>query len=81
MGDIMRLRANTIMDHIIHISEAPQKIKIAEKTLRNWRSQGIYPQLFIKIGGKVFIDLDEFENIIQAQKDRANDQRKRLNLD
>ena len=76
----MRSNTDTIMDHIVHISEAPQKIKIAEKTLRNWRSQGVYPQLFIKIGGKLFIDLNEFEAIIQTQKDKANDMRKRFNL-
>jgi len=60
-----------IMDKIVHISEAPKKIDFSEKTLRNWRSIGLYPQLFIKIGGKVFIDLGEYENIIRAQKKKA----------
>ncbi len=76
----MESNIKVILDNIIHISEAPQKIKIAEKTLRNWRSQGIYPQLFIKIGGKVFVDLDEFRNIIKAQKEKTIANAKRLGL-
>ena len=76
----MESNIRAIMDNIIHISKAPQKIQIAEKTLRNWRSQGIYPQLFIKIGGKVFIDLDEFENIIKTQKEKTIADAKRLGL-
>ena len=76
----MESNIKVILDNIIHISEAPQKIKIAEKTLRNWRSQGIYPQLFIKIGGKVFVDLDEFRNIIKVQKEKTIANAKRLGL-
>lgn len=67
--------------NLIPIKEAPEKLPFAEKTLRNWRSQGVYPQMFVKLGGKVFIDLDELDKIIQAQKDKAIEQAKRLNLD
>lgn len=76
----MEPNIKVILDNIVHISEAPKKIKIAEKTLRNWRSTGLYPQLFIKIGGKVFIDLGEFENIIKAQKEKTIANAKSLGL-
>jgi len=63
--------------NIVPIKDAPGRIPFAEKTLRNWKSQGVYPQLFIKVSGKVFIDLDEFDKIIQAEKDRATKNAKR----
>ena len=58
-------------ENLVPIPEASEKTLIAEKTLRNWRCQGRYPQLFVKIGGKVFIDLGEFKNIVQEQKKKA----------
>ncbi|QTA78827.1 Uncharacterized protein dnl_10670 [Desulfonema limicola] len=70
-----------ILENIIPISEAPGKISIAEKTLRNWRSQGIYPQLFIKLGGKVFVDLGELAKIVTLQKEEAVEKMKRLGLE
>ncbi|QTA78523.1 putative DNA binding domain-containing protein [Desulfonema limicola] len=70
-----------ILENIIPISEAPEKISIAEKTLRNWRSQGIYPQLFIKLGGKVFVDLSELAKIVTLQKEEAVEKMKRLGLE
>lgn len=54
----------TMIKDLIPIARAPEKIPIAEKTLRNWRCQGIYPQIFVKLGGKVFIDLGEFKRFI-----------------
>ena len=70
----------TVFDDLIPIGKAPEKIPIAVKTLRNWRSQGLYPQIFVKIGGKVFVDLGEFEMIIQKEKKATRDQVRRLRL-
>lgn len=70
-----------ILENIIPIAEAPGKISIAEKTLRNWRSQGLYPQLFIKLGGKVFVDLSELAKIVTLQKEEAVEKMKRLGLE
>jgi hypothetical protein len=49
----------------VTIKEAAKLVPVAEKTFRNWRSQGLYPNLFSKIGGKVLVDLLELENILQ----------------
>lgn len=69
-----------ILKNIVPIGEVPKRIPIAEKTLRNWRSSGLYPELFIKLGGKVFVDLGEFTRIINAQKTKAEKEARRLGL-
>jgi hypothetical protein len=76
----MQADTENILENIIPIAKAPEKLSIAEKTLRNWRSQGLYPQIFVKIGGKVFIDLGEFANIIVSQKEKSNVKARRLGL-
>lgn len=60
-----------MFDNIMPIADVPKKIPIAEKTLRNWRYQGKYPQLFLKLGGKVFVDLDELAKLIAEQQKKA----------
>lgn len=60
-----------MFENIIPIADVPDVIPIAEKTLRNWRYNGRYPQIFIKIGGKVFVDLKELAEIITAQQKKA----------
>jgi hypothetical protein len=78
---IYREEMMSTFENLIPISSAPEKVHIAEKTLRNWRCQGIYPQIFVKLGGKVFVDISEFEKIIQRQKDEAVEKSRRLGLD
>jgi hypothetical protein len=36
---------------------------LSQSTLRNWRSRGEHPELFIKIGGKVFIYGREWDRL------------------
>ena len=72
---------NRIFENMVHIAKAPDYIPIAEKTLRNWRSQGKYPQIFVKLGGKVFVDIQEFEKILVRQKEDAIEKARRYGLD
>ena len=60
-----------MFENIIPITEVPTKIPIAEKTLRNWRYKGVYPQIFVKLGGKVFVDLEELAKIVAVQQKKA----------
>jgi hypothetical protein len=60
-----------MFENIIPIAQVPTKISIAEKTLRNWRYKGMYPQIFVKLGGKVFVDLDELAKIKTTQQEKA----------
>ena len=77
------MQANTeeILKNLVPISEAPSKISIAEKTLRNWRAKGMYGRLFIKLGGKVFVDLSELARIVEMQKEKARTDVRRLGLE
>jgi len=77
----MQANGKDILKNLVPISEAPNRVSIAEKTLRNWRAKGMYPCLFIKLGGKVFVDLGEFEKIIEFQKKNALEQARRLGLE
>ena len=69
-----------VLERLLPISEAADKIHIAEKTLRNWRTKGVYPQIFIKLGGKLFIDLEELSGIIIRQREKAIADAKRLDI-
>ena len=69
-----------VLERLLPIAEAAEKIHIAEKTLRNWRTKGIYPQIFIKLGGKLFIDLEELSVIIIRQREQAIADAKRLDI-
>lgn len=77
----MQINTKEVLENLVPIAEAPSKISIAEKTLRNWRASGIYPQLFIKLGGKVFVDLGEFVRIVKTQKEQATNEARRLGLE
>ena len=70
----------SILETLMSISEASKKAHIAEKTLRNWRSQGVYPQIFVKLGGKVFVDIMEVEMLIEEQKKAARNKIRKLGL-
>lgn len=65
---------------LVHIAEAPEIIGVAEKTLRNWRAQGKYPQIFVKLGGRVFVNLEEIAMIIERQTEKAIEDAKRMGL-
>jgi hypothetical protein len=60
-----------MFENMIPLAQVPTKIPIAVKTLRNWRSKGMYPQIFVKLGGKVFVDLDELAKIKTVQQKKA----------
>ena len=71
---------NLVFDKLVHISKASELIDIAEKTLRNWRAQGRYPQIFVKLGGRVFVNMEEFALIVERQTEKAIEDAKRMGL-
>jgi hypothetical protein len=77
----MQVNIEESLKNLVPISEAPTKISIAEKTLRNWRAKGMYGRMFIKLGGKVFVDLSEFARIVEIQKEKASKESRRLGFD
>ena len=68
------------LNNVVPINEVSEHIALSEKTLRNWRCQGRYPEIFIKLGGKVFVDLKELAEIIESQQARTKTQSRRLGL-
>ena len=68
--------------YLVHITKAPDHFPfdVSVKTLRNWRARGQYPMLFVKFGGKIYVDVREIENCIQAEKERTLAELRRLGL-
>jgi len=54
--------------NMVTLEEASALTDIAVKTFRNWRSRGVYPQIFVKLGGCLRVDLSEFVKVIEKQK-------------
>lgn len=71
-----------IYEDLVLLKDAPRDLglPISVKTLRNWRSQRLYPCLFVKVGGSVFLRKSELERIIQEQLDEQMQEARRLNL-
>jgi len=76
-------RANSRMDNLVSVPDAARLIsnKISAKTIRNWRAKGLFPCLFVKIGGKLFVDMAELDKVIAREKERAQVEADRYGLD
>jgi len=42
-------------------------IPFTAQTILNWKRQGKYPHIFAKIGGRVFIVLEKWEELVLSQ--------------
>ena len=69
-----------MFDNVVPLKDVPKRICIAEKTLRNWRCKGVHAHIFVKLGGKVFVNLDELNQIVADQVSEAKKQARRLGL-
>jgi hypothetical protein len=67
--------------NLVTIREAARIIPFSEKTLRNWRAEKKFSRIFVKLFGKVFIDLAEVDVMIKTDKERTVSEVKRLGLD
>jgi hypothetical protein len=60
------------MKNLVRISKSKAKeLPLSASCLYKWRHMGKYPELFVKIGGAVFVDLDAFDRVIEAGRQRA----------
>ena len=51
------------MDNLMTLDKAAEKLNVAESTLRTWKRRGEIPEeCFKKIGSRVFIRTDKFQN-------------------
>ena len=59
-------KGNNFMDNLITLSVAADKLNVAESTLRTWKRRGEIPEeCFKKIGSRVFMRKDRFENWVE----------------
>jgi hypothetical protein len=43
-----------------------QDFPVARATLYKWRTTRVHPEIFIKFGGAVFVDLDKLDEALEA---------------
>ena len=67
---------------LIQVSKVDERLPITRNTAYKWKSINKYPKLLIKVGGKLFFDLDEWAVMARASRDRqvAEAEKARRNL-
>jgi len=53
-------------------------INLSPKTMRKYHHLGVYSNWIIKILGRIYISIADFENVIEAAKGKQNDRANRL---
>ena len=53
--------------NLVRVSKAIS-LPIARSTLYKWKHLGKFPQLFRKIGGMLFVDLDALDRVIEESR-------------
>lgn len=62
------------MPHLVRLSKIKKTcpdFPFEASTLYKMRTQGRFPELFVKIGGAVFVDLHKLDKIIEQGRGRA----------
>jgi hypothetical protein len=52
-------------NNLIRLSKA-DSLPLCKSTLYKWKHLGKFPQLFVKLGGALFVDLNVLDEIIEA---------------
>jgi len=47
---------------------SPPDFPVARQTLYRWHHEGRYPELFVKFGGALCLDMDKQESALQRKK-------------
>ena len=59
------------MSKLIRVSKAKEHdVPVKRSTLYKWKHQKRYPEIFIKIGGFLFVDLDALEQLFESGRQR-----------
>jgi hypothetical protein len=55
------------MENLLRVSKARENdLPLARSTLYKWKHRGKYPNLFVKLGSALFVDLNELKQLIEA---------------
>lgn len=68
-----------ILDDLIPLNNAAlerAKIPFRASTLYMWKGMGRYPELFLKIGGKLFLNRREFVRMVERKMLENTEERK-----
>jgi hypothetical protein len=57
-------------NNLIRLAKA-DALPLCKSTLYKWKHLGKFPQLFVKLGGALFVDLNVLDEIIEAGRLRA----------
>jgi hypothetical protein len=57
-------------NNLIRLAKA-DSLPLSKSTLYKWKHLGKFPQLFVKLGGALFVDLNVLDEIIEAGRLRA----------
>jgi hypothetical protein len=58
-----------LKNNLVRISKA-ESMPLCKSTLYKWKHLKKHPQMFVKIGGALFVDLDVLDRIIEAGRQR-----------
>jgi excisionase family DNA binding protein len=53
---------------LLTLAEAAHALRLGESTLRGWRLRGRYPDLFVRVGGRVLVRRCDLEALIEQGK-------------
>lgn len=63
------------MQNLIRVSKMkglPFKLPYEPQTFYKWFHLGKYPEIFVKFGGGLFVDLDALEQVMEKGRVRGN---------
>jgi len=54
-------------------------INVSQSTLRHWVRKLTYPELFVKFGGKVYVDLSAVPGILKQEQKKFIEEKQKIN--
>jgi hypothetical protein len=59
------------MPNLIRVSKAKEHdLPVKSSTLYKWKHKKKYPEIFIKVGGFLFVDLDALEQLFESGRQK-----------
>lgn len=60
-----------VMDGLLTVAEFCSQTGIRQSTVRNWRDSKKYEEIFVRLGGLLFVNIHEFDSIVKYEKEVA----------
>jgi hypothetical protein len=57
------------MQNLVRVSKA-EGLPFKQQTFYKWFHLGKYPEIFVKFGGGLFVDLDRLDEVLEAGRGR-----------